>query len=267
MASERLKMENGLRHALEQNEFQLHYQPLVDLESGSIIAMEALLRWQHPETGLVSPAKFIPIAEETGLILPIGRWVLRAACLQHKQWQMQLGEEIPRVVVNLSARQFKGENLVQMINDVLEETGVEAKSLGLEITESIIMENADQVLETLTELKEMGIQLSIDDFGTGYSSLSYLKSFTIDKLKIDRSFVRDLAVDADDEAIVTAILAMAHSLGVRVVAEGVETAQQLAFLKQHGCDEYQGFYFSKPLPAEQVVEKLDRPASLLLEQV
>ena len=238
----------------------------MDLESGSVIAMEALLRWQHPETGLVSPAKFIPLAEETGLILPIGRWVLRAACLQHKQWQMQIEEAVPRIVVNLSPRQFKDKNLVQMIAGILEEAGIDPKCLGLEITESVIMENADQVLQTLTELNEMGIQLSIDDFGTGYSSLNYLKSFTIDKLKIDRSFVQDLVMDADDAAIVTAILAMAHSLGIRVVAEGVETAQQLEFLKQHGCDEYQGFYFSKPLPAEKAIEKLHERNPLLMGQ-
>jgi EAL domain-containing protein (putative c-di-GMP-specific phosphodiesterase class I) len=210
--------------------------------------MEALLRWQNPELGLVSPAEFIPLAEETGLIVSIGEWVIRTACKQNKAWQAA-GLRPLRVSVNLSARQFKEQNLVERVAQVLNETGLEARYLELELTESLL-QNPEATITPLKELHALGVYLSIDDFGTGYSSLSYLKRFPIDTIKIDRSFVRDITTDADDAAIANAIITMAHSLGMHVVAEGVETGEQLAFLCRRECDSMQGYYFSKPLPAD-----------------
>jgi diguanylate cyclase (GGDEF)-like protein/PAS domain S-box-containing protein len=252
---ERLSLETSLRRALERGELLLHYQPLVDLRTGIVVGMEALVRWQHPQSGLISPEKFIPIAEETGLIIPIGEWVLQTACQQHKAWQDQ-GIFLPQMAVNLSPRQFRQKNMVDTIGGIIRDSGVEPQFIGLEITEGMVMENADDAVRTLHALSDTGIQLSIDDFGTGYSSLSYLKRFPIDKIKIDQSFVRDIATDPDDAAIVTAIIAMAHSLNVKLVAEGVETAQQFDFVRERDCDEYQGYYFSKPLSAEDVWEKI-----------
>ena len=250
-ALERLSFETNLRQALERDEFILHYQPKVDLVTGNVIGMEALLRWQNPELGLVSPAEFIPLAEETGLIVAIGEWVIRTACKQNKAWQAA-GLPSLRISVNLSARQFKEKNLVERVAQALKETGLEARYLELELTESLL-QTPETTITPLKELHALGIHLSIDDFGTGYSSLSYLKRFPIDTLKIDRSFVRDITTDADDAAIANAIITMAHSLGMYVVAEGVETGEQLAFLCQRKCDSMQGYYFSKPLPADAFV--------------
>ena len=257
VATDRLFLGNSLRSALERGELSLRYQPLVDLRSGELIGMEALLRWRHPDLGQVPPAKFIPIAEDAGLIVVIGEWVLNEACRQYQRWRRE-GYTLPRVLVNISARQFKQKDLVRAVSQALAAAGMDPHALGLEITESTVMENADQAIHTLTALSAMGVELSIDDFGTGYSSLSYLKRFPIDWLKIDQSFVRDISADADDEAIVTAIIAMAHGLHVRVVAEGVETAEQLEFLRQHGCEAYQGYYFSGPLQADEAAGKLPR---------
>ncbi len=257
LAAERQSLGTCLRHALARNELLLHFQPMVDMTSGKLMGLEVLLRWQHPEQGLIPPLKFIPLAEETGLIVPIGEWVLKTACLQLKAWQEQ-GYEVPRLAINLSTRQFRQKALPETIARILDETGVEARFVELEITESILMDNTGEAVETLRKLNDMGLEISIDDFGTGYSSLSYLKRFPIDKLKIDRSFVQDIATDPDDAAIVTAIIALAHSLQMKVIAEGVEEAAQLVFLSRQGCDQYQGYYFSKPLPAAEVVTKLQR---------
>ncbi len=254
-ALERLSLESALRTALKRNEFLLHYQPQVDMQSGKIIGLEALVRWQHPEQGLVLPDVFIPVAEESGLIVPLGEWVIKEACTQYKCWRDE-GLSAGRVAVNLSGRQFVRQDLVSMVRDVLHETGVEPQHLELELTESTIMEHVDETIETFLALRKLGVHLSIDDFGTGYSSMAYLKRFTIDKLKIDRSFVRDLASDSDDAAIVTATIAMAHNLNLTVIAEGVETEGQLQFLKDHGCEQMQGYYFSRPLPAAEVTELL-----------
>jgi diguanylate cyclase (GGDEF)-like protein/PAS domain S-box-containing protein len=247
---ERLALESSLRRAVERSEFQLHYQPKVDIRSGYIIGMEALVRWQQPGQGLIPPAQFIPLAEETGLIVPIGEWVLKTACARNKSWQEQ-GLPPLRIAVNLSGRQFAHETLLQDVTRVLNETGMDPVLLELEITESMAMHDPGYAVKLMTKLKAMGVHLSIDDFGTGYSSLGYLKRFPIDSVKIDRSFIRDLPGDSDDAAITQAIIAMAHGLKLRVVAEGVETGEQLSFLRAHGCDEMQGYYFSKPLPEHE----------------
>jgi len=253
-ASERLQLETSLRNALERDEFRLHFQPIVAVESGAPHGVEALLRW-HPERGPIGPDRFIPVAEDTGLIVPIGGWVLKNACRQFKSWQRE-GCRLSRMVVNLSARQFTQKNLVAAIGRILQEAELEPEHLGLEITESLLMGNPLEAIRVLTALSDMGIQISLDDFGTGYSSLSYLKRFPIDKIKVDRSFVRDIVSDPEDAAIVTAIIAMAHSLSCTVVAEGVETEEQLRFLRERGCDEYQGYYFSRPLPADELRSRL-----------
>jgi diguanylate cyclase (GGDEF)-like protein/PAS domain S-box-containing protein len=253
---ERLAIEHGLRLAQQRNELHLLYQPKVDLASRRIIGVEALVRWHHPSLGLISPDRFIPIAEETGLIVPIGEWVLRTACQKIRDWRDQ-GIELP-VAVNLSARQFRQRNLAQTINDILSETGVPPSYLEIEITESDVMENAESAIATLDELKARGVNISIDDFGTGYSSLSYLKRFPLDILKIDRSFVRDIAFDSDDAAIVEAIIALARSLDIKVVAEGVERESQVVFLNRSGCDFAQGYLFSPPVKAGEIGKLLDR---------
>jgi len=249
-ASERLALENGLRFAIERGEFSLNYQPIADCQSGRIFGIEALLRWRHPERGMIPPALFIPLAEETGLIVPIGEWVLRTACEQCRAWQQQ-GFPSLYVAVNLSSRQFHQKELAASVQRVLQETGLDPAHLVLEITEGLVMQQAEATIDTLRELAAMGIRISIDDFGTGYSSLSYLKRFPIDVLKIDRSFVCDLPKDEDDAAIASTIIAMAHNLGIRVVAEGVETVEQLNFMREHNCGAMQGYYLSKPLPPEQ----------------
>jgi EAL domain-containing protein (putative c-di-GMP-specific phosphodiesterase class I) len=255
-ALERVRIETALRSALERKEFVLHYQPQLDLDSGKIVGMEALIRWQHPELGMVAPSRFIGVAEETGLIVPIGLWVLREACLQNKAWQAA-GLGRLRVAVNLSARQFGAEHLIEDLRAVLDETGLAPACLEIELTESLFLSDADQAVELLHSMKALGVNLSIDDFGTGYSSLSYLSRFPIDVLKIDRSFVNDVTRNAGDAAIVASIIALAHNLKLAVIAEGVETIGQLDYLKRHGCDEMQGYYFSRPL-APEAFEKLLR---------
>jgi EAL domain-containing protein (putative c-di-GMP-specific phosphodiesterase class I)/CheY-like chemotaxis protein len=244
-------MEASMRRALERGEFLLHYQPKVDLASGAICGIEALLRWAQPGKGLVSPAEFIPVLEDTGLIVPVGEWVTREACRQIASWQ-QAGLEVPPVAVNLSARQFQQKNLVGMMRDILGESGVGAALLQFEITESLLMNDPEGAVRTLLGLKELGVMLSVDDFGTGYSSLAYLKRFPLDALKIDRAFIKDIVTDADDAAITLAIINLAHNLKLKVVAEGVETEAQLNLLALHACDEMQGYYFSRPVPAAEL---------------
>ncbi|MFD2365776.1 EAL domain-containing protein [Pseudoduganella sp. GCM10020061] len=262
-AMERVRIEGALRKALERNEFVLHYQPQVDLKTGQVCGMEALLRWQHPELGMVPPNRFIGVAEETGLIVPIGLWVLRTACEQNKQWQREPGFERLRVAVNLSARQFSSPHLIEDIRAVLDDTGLAPESLEIELTESLFMTDIAQAVDMLHQMKrQLGVNLSIDDFGTGYSSLSYLSRFPIDVLKIDRSFVNDIAHDGGDAAIVTSIIALAHNLKLAVIAEGVETAEQLEYLSKHGCDEMQGYYFSPPLPAAEFYEVIRQRKAL-----
>lgn len=264
-ATERLGLENDLRYALERNQLLLHYQPQVQLESFQIIGVEALLRWHHPQRGMVSPGQMIPLAEETGLILPIGAWVLRTACTQAKIWQEQ-GLRPLRIAVNLSARQFLQADLTELVSETLRETGLSPHFLELEITESLLMKDVDSAIFTLQALKSMGVQLAIDDFGTGYSSLNYLKRFPLDRLKIDQSFVRDVTTDPDDAAIALAVIAMAHSMRLGVIAEGVETREQLLFLRNKRCNEIQGFYISKPLSAENTAAMLQQSLALNLKE-
>ena len=244
-------LERSLRRAIELDEFLIHFQPQFDLADGRIVGAEALLRWNLPEVGMIPPGKFIPLAEETGLIVPIGRLVLMRACVAAKEWRAS-GFEDFRVAVNLSPRQFNQSELVIDIINILEDSGLPPQNLELEITESMVMSNPERATAILRELRAVGVHLAIDDFGTGYSSLGYLKSFPVHTLKIDRSFIKDVPADPDDVAITHAIIAMGHSLRLDVVAEGVETAEQLAFLREHGCDYMQGFLVGKPMPAEEL---------------
>ncbi|MER3424253.1 MAG: hypothetical protein C4293_14545, partial [Nitrospiraceae bacterium] len=252
-AQKRLTLENALRKAIEQEDLQVYYQPQIDLTTGRIVGLEVLARRQQSELGSVPPAQFIPVAEDTGLIVPIGEWVMRKACLQIKAWHKE-GWSTMQLSVNLSPRQFKQPNLVKMVEQVLLETGLPSRFLELEITESVIMQQAEATIGTLRDLKSLGIHLSIDDFGTGYSSLSYLTRFPIDTLKIDQAFVKDLATNSDAEAIVTAVIATAHALKLQVIAEGVEHTDQATFLSDRGCHKAQGFLFSQPLPAGKMAE-------------
>jgi diguanylate cyclase (GGDEF)-like protein/PAS domain S-box-containing protein len=252
---ERLALETNLRRALELNEFSLHYQARVNFKSGAITGVEALLRWHNPELGSVSPARFIPLAEETGLIVPIGRWVLRRACEQSVAWRKQ-GLAPVGMSVNLSMRQMHDEGLVREVESVLRDTGMDPELLELEVTESTIMHNAERAVRVLTAIKALGVRLAIDDFGTGYSSLAHLKRFPIDTLKVDRSFIREVPNDAEDKAIAEAIIAMGKTLSLTVVAEGVETREQQAFLSDRLCDEMQGYYFSTPVAAQDFAELL-----------
>ncbi|MDQ2819935.1 MAG: EAL domain-containing protein [Pseudomonadota bacterium] len=256
-ALERVKIESALRNALERNEFVLHYQPQVHLGSGEIVGMEALIRWRHPELGMVAPIRFIGVAEETGLIVQIGAWVMRTACAQNMAWQ-QAGLGNLRVAVNLSARQFGAADLVPHLEKVLAETGLAPASLEIELTESLFMSDITPAVETLHRIKALGVNLSIDDFGTGYSSLSYLSRFPIDVLKIDRSFVSDIGRHGSESPIVASIITLAHNLKLAVIAEGVETLEQLDYLRRMGCDEIQGYYFSRPLPADEFEQLLRR---------
>jgi diguanylate cyclase (GGDEF)-like protein/PAS domain S-box-containing protein len=260
-AQERLELEAGLHRALARGEFVLHYQPAVDLRTYRINGMEALLRWEDPERGLLPPGAFISLAEERGFIVRIGAWVLRAACVQAREFQ-KLGFPDFRVAVNLSPNQFRDPGLLQHVSDALDESGLDPQCLELEITESIAMHDVDHTLRVLNALRLRGITIAIDDFGTGHSSLSYLKRFTVDALKIDRVFINDLATADGDQAIVASIIKLAHGLRLRVIAEGVEREDQLAFLKRNGCEEVQGFLFSYPLPAADFERLLSRPGEM-----
>ena len=249
---EQATLHAGLRRGLEAGQFALYYQPQIELATGRLVGAEALIRWNHPDLGLVSPARFIPVAEETGLIVEIGDWVLREACREAARW-MALGLPELRVAVNLSALQFKRGDIEKSVAGAIEASGIEPYMLELELTESILISDTENILSTVKRLKSMGVRLSIDDFGTGYSSLSYLKRFEVDKLKIDQSFIRDLATDPEDAAIVRAIIQMARSLGLRTVAEGVETQDVLDHLRLFHCDETQGYFHARPLPAADFV--------------
>jgi EAL domain-containing protein (putative c-di-GMP-specific phosphodiesterase class I) len=250
-----LALESGLRRALDRNEFLLLYQTKVDANTRRITGVEALVRWQHPELGLVSPVHFIPIAEESGLIVPLSQWVLNEACRQSKKWQEQ-GLPPMRIAVNLSARQFFDDNLFAITKQTLRDQSMDASLLEFEITESMMMHNADKSAHVLSELRKLGVRVAVDDFGVGYSSLSHLKQFPIDIIKIDRSFIKDIPGDKADEAITEAIIALGKSLQITVVAEGVETGRQLQFLRDRGCHQIQGYYFSMPVHAEQVAKLL-----------
>jgi len=259
--TERLALEGMLRRALERGEFSLHYQPQVDLRTNRVFGCEALIRWNQADLGMIGPAKFIPLAEDTGLIVPIGEWVARTACLQTRAWQVA-GLPAVTVAVNISARQFRDKSLLPAIKRILAETGLAPAQLELEVTESVIMQDAQNVIADLQAFRDMGVRLSIDDFGTGYSSLSYLKRLPVDRLKIDQSFVRDITSDADDAAIAQAVITLGHTLNLRVIAEGVETPEQLAFLRRNQCDEMQGYLFGKPVPAEEFRKLLETGRTL-----
>lgn len=247
-ALEQAELERALRRAIEFKEFELFYQPQINISTGQIIGAEALVRWRHPEIGIIEPSRFIPLAEKIGLIVPIGNWVLKTACAQNKAWQ-NAGLPTINMSVNLSARQFMQEGLVELVANTLQETGLDAEYLELELTESMVMSSAEHFITKMRKLKAMNVQLSIDDFGTGYSSLSYLKRFPLDRLKIDQSFIRDVVTDSDDAAITCSIIALGRSLNLKVIAEGVELETQLVFLRENSCEEVQGYYFSKPMPA------------------
>jgi diguanylate cyclase (GGDEF)-like protein len=249
-ALQKLNLATQLRRALEREELVLHYQPKVDVASGRVVGAEALVRWQHPERGLIMPGEFVPLAEENGLITPLGEYVLRAACRQSVQWRAA-GHGVPRISVNVSSQQFSHSNLVAVVEKALRDTGAGAQDLTLELTEGSMMDNTERNVETLRQLKAIGAKLSIDDFGTGFSSLSYLSRFPLDELKIDRSFVMQIDTPGDRCAIIIAIIAMAHSLSLSVVAEGIETEAQLAFLAANACDEYQGYLKSRPVAADE----------------
>jgi len=248
-SSDRLALQSSLRHALEREELRVYYQPQLNLQTGQIVGAEALVRWQHPERGIVSPNKFVPLAEETGLIVPIGEWVLRTACKQTKAWQDE-GFPSLRIAVNLSSRQFSQIDLRRQLVEILMDTGLDPKFIELELTESMLVQNTEVAIRRLNALKSLGVEIAIDDFGTGYSSLSYLQQFPFDILKIDRCFIRDITENPNNAAITRAIIAMAKSLNLKLVAEGVETEAELSFVRQHQCDGMQGYLFSRPVPAE-----------------
>ncbi|MDQ2087458.1 EAL domain-containing protein [Herbivorax sp. ANBcel31] len=251
--AEQLWLENNLRKALDSNQLSLHYQPIVDGVTSEIKGVEALIRWKHPEKGFISPAKFIPIAEQSDLIIPVGQWVLREACLQNKKWQDE-GFKKVRIAVNLSARQFYNERIIEEIQLILEETKLESQYLELEITEGFMIKNPEYVNSVLNKLKSMGVSISIDDFGTGYSSLSQLKNFPVDVVKIDKSFVKNIGIDKHNSSIVKSIIELAHGMNLKVVAEGIETEFEKNFLIQHFCDEMQGYYFAHPMDAESFIQ-------------
>ncbi|MCB1808953.1 MAG: EAL domain-containing protein, partial [Candidatus Competibacteraceae bacterium] len=254
-AVERLRLENDLRYALERQEMVLHYQPQVDVHSGALVGLEALLRWQHPQRGLVPPDSFIPLAEESGIIIALGEWVLRTACAQARHWH-EAGLPTFTLAVNISSVQFLQQDFAESVNTILNETRLEPTRLVLEITEGALIQNTTRTHALLQTIKARGVNLAIDDFGTGYSSLTYLKTFPVDILKIDRSFVQDMTADHASAELVFAIIALARALGLRTVAEGVETAEQLALLQTQQCDEVQGYYFSRPLPEAAITALL-----------
>jgi diguanylate cyclase (GGDEF)-like protein len=256
---ERLTLESSLRHALERNEFRLYYQAKRDIPSDRITGVEALLRWEHPDLGVVAPLRFLPIAEETGLIVPIGRWVLKTACSQNMAWQ-HAGVPPLGIAVNLSARQFSDENLLEDVSSILKATGMSPHLLEFEITESLLMRNVEATLRIVTGLKALGVRIAIDDFGTGYISLATLQHFPLDTIKIDRSFIRCMTSDAENTALADAIIAVGKRLSVTVVAQGVETMEQADFLRAQPCDEFQGFYFNRPVPPEEFIQSLFKPA-------
>ena len=247
---ERLQIESRLRRALELDELELYYQPIVEASTGKLIGVEALIRWINPAMGLIPPDKFIPLAEETGLIIPIGDWVLKTACHDIKNWQRETGLDLT-VAVNVSPRQFRDGGFIETVDNILRESQLDPQFLELEITERLILDNSIETSSIFKHLDDKGIKLSIDDFGTGYSALGYLKSYPFDTLKIDKSFVQDVIESSEDAALVTAIITMAHSLSLKVIAEGVEEASQLEFLNQHKCDYAQGYYFNRPIPAAE----------------
>jgi EAL domain-containing protein (putative c-di-GMP-specific phosphodiesterase class I) len=249
----RQSLEGDLRYALGRDEFLLHYQPQYNLQSGQISGVEALLRWKHPHRGLVSPAEFVPLAEECGLIIPIGRWVLMEACKQHRAWRLA-GGGVARMAVNVSTAEFGDKDFLSGVRAVLIATGVEPRSLELELTESVLMDDAEAAVVIMDALRGMGVQLAIDDFGTGYSSFTYLRRFRSDALKLHQSFVQDITLDPDDAMIVSAMINIGKSLRQRVIAEGVETLAQLSFLKLHGCGEGQGYFLSRPVGAEEAAK-------------
>jgi EAL domain-containing protein (putative c-di-GMP-specific phosphodiesterase class I) len=269
-AVERQFIEESLRRAVERHEFALHYQPKIDLRTAAITGAEALIRWVHPTRGLVPPAEFIPVAEDCGLILPIGTWVMREACAQAQAW-MDAGLPVTTMAVNVSAMQFRHENFMEGLSAILSETGLDPGSLELEVTESVLMKHAEAAASILQALRATGVQVAIDDFGTGYSSLGYLRKFPLDALKIDQSFVRQISTTGEDTAIVAAVIGMAQRLKLRVIAEGVETLEELEFLRAHECDEAQGYYFSPPVPPEQFARLLTtgipEPDSVLRHRV
>jgi diguanylate cyclase (GGDEF)-like protein len=257
LAMERQIMGVQLHQALELNEQLLYYQPVIDMTSGKLVGLEALLRWQHSDLGLLPASKFISLIEEIGLIMPIGEWVLRSACMQFKAWQDQ-GYDMPQLMINVSVKQIQHKMFTEVITRILDETGVEVRLVNLEIIESVFLDNSSMTLQTFETLHDMGLKFSIDDFGVGYSSMNYLKHFPINTLKIDQSFVRDVVYNSGDIAIIRGIINLAHNLQMKVIAEGVETEEQHAILAREGCDQYQGYYFSKPLPASEIVTKLRR---------
>ncbi|MEK9711864.1 MAG: GGDEF domain-containing phosphodiesterase, partial [Thalassolituus sp.] len=252
-----LELENDLRHALNRNEMELYFQPQYRTEDETAVGAEVLLRWQHPTRGMISPGVFIPIIEDTGLIVPIGQWVLEEACRRFVDWRDQHDLPLERIAVNVSARQFRTDGFLDTVKDIIIRTGIRPEQLELELTESILMDDVELALEVLQGLRSMGVKTSIDDFGTGYSSLNYLKQFPVDTLKIDRSFIQNLPENADDAQISRTIIAMGHNLGMGIIAEGVETADQLAFLRAAKCEEVQGFYFSQPIAEKEFLQLLN----------
>ena len=256
--TEKLQLEMELRNAIKQNELYMAYQPQIDLESGKVVGLEALIRWQHPTLGLIPPVRFIPVAEESGLILEVGEWVLREVCMQGRIWKAK-GLELVPIAVNVSGVQFKRGQIVERIKTILQETKFDPALLEIEITESVLMGLGEASMVIMNDLKALGVRLSLDDFGTGYSSLSRLKTFPLDMLKVDQSFVRDIHTDANDAAIVRAVLSMSHEMQIQVIAEGVETAEQLDFLKGLNCEKYQGYLFSRPVKADEIEQYL-KPA-------
>ena len=263
LAAERQFIEDGLRTALERQGFSLHYQPKVDLGTGAIVGVEALVRWRHPERGFIPPAQFVPVAENAGLIIPIGQWVLREACRQTRAW-LDAGLPPVRMAVNISAIEFRHTGFVEQTLEILKDIGLDPQCLEFEITESVLMKHAESTVSVLKSLKHIGVQLAVDDFGTGYSSLSYLRQFPIDSLKVDRSFVQEISDKSADAAIVSAMISMGNSLKKRVIAEGVETREQLDFLTAEGCEEAQGYYFNRPVGADQFAALLEAGTSQMV---